>query len=150
MSLNGKVVLNADEKTAYNNRIWDAISYCQTLEEEYSGIADDLSAQVRELKRLRTKLVQINSDLESRQQLRREAAAAVSELPDLLNMGKIFAQGMEGLLNGAGYRAVCDGLQGAVERTDSKISELREDIEYYKNQITGLEEAQQDLRSSLI
>ena len=149
MGSKNSVVLNADKKAAINNEIWEAIHYYEAVEEDYIGIVNSCGMKKEELKSLKTALVQMNTDLESRQQLRREAAAAVGQLPDILVMGTVFSQEMGALLDGAQYRSVCDGIESAIERIDQQTAEINEEIEYYQSWINTLGDVRRDLYNRL-
>ena len=135
-----RIVLFADEKAERNNRIWDDIRYCESMRAEYEDALSECSTQIGELECLETGLLKVSEGFESRQQYRRQVVLAISEMPELLNMGMIFAQGMTGLLNGAQYRAVCDGMSSASERVKEKLNELTAQAESYRNEIGSLED----------
>ena len=134
------VILFAEEKAERNNKIWDDIRCCESMRAAYEDALNECSTQIGELERLETGLLQVNEGFESRQQCRRQAALTISEMPELLNMGMIFAQGMTDLLNGAQYRAVCDAMSSASERVKEKLNELTAQAESYRSEISCLED----------
>ena len=134
------VILFAEEKAERNNKIWDDIRYCESMRAAYEDALNECSTQISELECLETCLLQVNEGFESRHQLRMQSVQTISDMPELLNMGMIFAQGMTDLLNGAQYRAVCDAMNSASERVNEKLNELTAQVESYRNEISSLED----------
>ena len=149
MSDDNSIVLDDGQQTEANKAIWEEIGCCQGEIDAYNELIEDYNIKISELTELGTTLRRIRSGFDNRQQCRRAAVAAIKQMVHGTNMAAVFARGMQALLTGSEYCAVCSSMDEAVGAVESKAEEFYAKVQSLSREINYCEDLISDLYDDL-
>ena len=131
-----------------SDQIRSEIISCEKKIANARGRIRDLEEDQYELEQLALKIRNLQSEFEARQDQRKRKLSAVLALTEVKSASRYY-EGMSGLLNSGEFIRADNALSDDVSAVRGKQSEIDDDIEEIKKQISVLETRIADLRARL-
>lgn len=131
-----------------SDQIRSEIISCEKKIANARGRIRDLEEDQYELEQLALKIRNLQSEFEARQDQRKRKLSAVLALTEVKSASRYY-EGMSGLLNSGEFIRADNALSDDVSAVRGKQSEIDDEIEEIKKQISALETRIADLRARL-
>lgn len=131
-----------------SDQIRSEIVSCEKKIASAGGRIRDLEEDQYELEQLALKIRNLQSEFEARQDQRKRKLSAVLALTEVKSASRYY-EGMSGLLNSGEFIRADNALSDDVSAVRGKQSEIDDEIEEIKKQISVLETRIADLRARL-
>lgn len=131
-----------------SDQIRSEIISCEKKIANARGRIRDLEEDQYELEQLALKIRNLQSEFEARQDQRKRKLSAVLALTEVKSASRYY-EGMSGLLNSGEFTRADNALSDDVSAVRGKQSEIDDEIEEIKKQISVLETRIADLRARL-
>lgn len=131
-----------------SDQIGSEIISCEKKIANARGRIRDLEEDQYELEQLALKIRNLQSEFEARQDQRKRKLSAVLALTEVKSASRYY-EGMSGLLNSGEFIRADNALSDDVSAVRGKQSEIDDEIEEIKKQISVLETRIADLRARL-